>query len=79
MTHSAGHDRSPVVSVVMPCLNEADTVAACVSAARQAFVDGIHLAFLVAAGIAFAGALTAVGLVRKLEHPEPAPALEVAG
>jgi hypothetical protein len=57
---------------------ESSAIAAGVSP-EQAFVDGIHLAFLVAAGIAFAGALTAVGLVRKLEHPEPAPALEVAG
>jgi glycosyltransferase involved in cell wall biosynthesis len=46
MTQSAGR---PVVSVVMPCLNEADTVAACVTAARKAFADaGLHGEVIVA-------------------------------
>lgn len=47
---------------------------------QQAFVDGIHVAFLVGAAFAFAGALTAIVLVRKLEHHHEAPsALEAAG
>jgi glycosyltransferase involved in cell wall biosynthesis len=39
MIQSAGPAPSPVVSVVMPCLDEADTVAACVTAARDALAD----------------------------------------
>ncbi len=35
---------------------------------KQAFVNGMHVAFLVAAGIAFAGAVTAALLIRKVEH-----------
>jgi glycosyltransferase involved in cell wall biosynthesis len=49
MTQSVGPDRAPLVSVVMPCLNEADTVGACVTAARKAFVDaGLHGEVIVA-------------------------------
>jgi sugar phosphate permease len=44
----------------------------------QAFLDGFRLALLVAAIIAFAGALTATLLIRKSAHHEPAPAMEVA-
>jgi EmrB/QacA subfamily drug resistance transporter len=44
----------------------------------EAFVDGFQTALLVAASIAFAGALTAALLVRKHHHPEVGPALEAA-
>jgi EmrB/QacA subfamily drug resistance transporter len=45
----------------------------------EAFVDGFQVALLVAAAIAFAGALTAALLVRRHQHPEVGPALEAAG
>jgi EmrB/QacA subfamily drug resistance transporter len=45
---------------------------------QAAFVDGFQVALLVGAIIAFAGALTAVLLVRRVPHPEPATALETA-
>ena len=44
----------------------------------QAFLDGFQLALLVAAAIAFVGALTAALLIRRGSHHEPAPAMEVA-
>ncbi len=47
--------------------------------APEAFVEGIHVAFLVAAAVVFAGALVAATLVRKLEHaPEPTGVAEAA-
>ena len=45
---------------------------------KHAFVDGLHVAFIVAAGIAFAGALTAALLIRKVEHHHPEGAPEQA-
>lgn len=45
------------------------------SSGVAAFVDGLHLAFLVASALVFAGAIVAAVLVRKLEHHhEAAPA-----
>ena len=44
----------------------------------DAFIDGFQLALLVAAIIAFAGALTAAILIRKAPHHEPGPIMEVA-
>jgi EmrB/QacA subfamily drug resistance transporter len=38
------------------------------------FVKGYHLSLYVAAAIAFAGAIVAVALVRKVRHAEPVPA-----
>jgi len=40
----------------------------------EAFLDGFRTALLTAAVIAFAGAVVAVALVRKIHHPEPARA-----
>ena len=38
-SHATG-DRSPEVSVVMPCLNEADTLATCIGKVHTAFAEG---------------------------------------
>jgi MFS family permease len=46
------------------------------ASSAQAFVDGFQTALLVAAIIAFVGSVTAALLVRRVDHPEPAPALE---
>jgi glycosyltransferase involved in cell wall biosynthesis len=44
-----GHEDSPELSVVMPCLNEADTLARCIDKARQALDShGIHGEIIVA-------------------------------
>ena len=45
----------------------------------EAFIEGFQLALLVAAVIAFAGAITAALLIRKAVHHEPTPAMEPAG
>jgi MFS family permease len=44
----------------------------------EAFVDGFQTALLVAAVIAFTGALAAAALVRKIHHPEPSAIPEAA-
>ena len=48
------------------------------ASAPEAFLDGFRLALLVAAVIAFAGAVVAALLVRKAYHPEPQPVMETA-
>ncbi|MCC6224490.1 MAG: MFS transporter [Thermoleophilia bacterium] len=47
-------------------------------APEQAFVDGFRLALLVAAAVAFAGALTAAALIRRLPAAGADPSLEAA-
>jgi EmrB/QacA subfamily drug resistance transporter len=44
----------------------------------EAFVDGFQVALLVGAVLAFAGALTAAALVRRVPHPEPGVVAELA-
>jgi EmrB/QacA subfamily drug resistance transporter len=46
--------------------------------ASDAFVEGFQTALLVGAALAFLGAATAAALVRRVHHPEPAVAAEVA-
>ena len=48
------------------------------ASAPEAFLDGFRLALLVAAVIAFAGAVVAALLVRKVYHPELQPVMETA-
>ncbi len=48
------------------------------ASAPEAFIDGFRLALLVAAVIAFAGAVVAALLVRKVYHPELQPVMETA-
>jgi MFS family permease len=55
-----------------------ETELAAGASAPQAFVDGFQVALLVGAVLAFAGALTAAALVRRVPHPEPGVAVEVA-
>jgi hypothetical protein len=45
------HNRNPEVSVVIPCLNEADTLATCIRKAEQALRDH-HIAGEIIAGVA---------------------------
>jgi hypothetical protein len=44
----------------------------------EAFVDGFQTALLVAAVIAFVGAVTAAALVRQVTHAETVPVAELA-
>jgi EmrB/QacA subfamily drug resistance transporter len=42
----------------------------------EAFLEGFHLALVIAAAITFAGAITAAILIRRVRHPEQAPVPE---
>ncbi len=53
-------------------LTSRESAALAAGASRpDAFIDGFSTALVVAAGIAFAGALTAAALVRRIRHAEP--------